>query len=542
MKRIIKHKDLLIFLCIILILSYMYFFPKKRSNPPVEESANYISNPHEIRRDKDLLKVSINTVNNPLNPFYESTITPSLITSLINQPLFTRSEDGSLVPALAKSYWLEDDGRTVAVVLKEGLKFESGAAIDSESVLANYRVISDPEYTGMKSVYSEKIAGYFDYKKGRDEKAFGAVAEGKTFLKFHFNKASKDNLMVLELPILDLSDVEYRYGDLSAVREKSFKSGSGMYRVQNASTNKFLLEKRDEEADIVENICIELNPYFAAKSKYKAGSLDILYKYDDSSLNSRQLDEREKDYTKLILSQSNNYYSLGMNIQKGIFKDKNMRLALRDTIDFNEIFDVESEKAIKIPMYKNSRFLLENGYKDSGYRLDTYMSEVGLDNRELSLALSSSLANGDIIGEKLKGEFKKYGINLSVNYLSDMEMFDILDGNHDYDMFVGLSKMFVVPSVENQGVFNRRGEISSNAIEDYDIIDKLKWIAEVYGDENYGFAIEDWQRWYYENVPYIPIAVNEKVSLVNIRFGDIVINEFVGLDNPDNLKRLNILK
>src|SRR2546430_3784443 len=55
---------------------------------------------------------------------------PSIFEDAIYGQLFRLNADGSVQPVLAASYQLSDDGKTVTLSLRQGIKFQDGTPLD----------------------------------------------------------------------------------------------------------------------------------------------------------------------------------------------------------------------------------------------------------------------------------------------------------------------------------------------------------------------------------------------------------------------------
>src|SRR2546430_5751558 len=55
---------------------------------------------------------------------------PSIFEDAIYRQLFRLNADGSVQPVLAASYQLSDDGKTVTLSLRQGIKFQDGTPLD----------------------------------------------------------------------------------------------------------------------------------------------------------------------------------------------------------------------------------------------------------------------------------------------------------------------------------------------------------------------------------------------------------------------------
>ncbi len=84
------------------------------------------------------------------------------------------SDDNSeIIPALAESYTISDDGLVYTFVLREGVTFSNGRAITAEDVKWTFERIFKPETLSPTSFFFEAIAGSAEFAAGEAEEVSG---------------------------------------------------------------------------------------------------------------------------------------------------------------------------------------------------------------------------------------------------------------------------------------------------------------------------------------------------------------------------------
>lgn len=533
MKKAFQNRELVIFGIILILLLGIGFMPKKTSS--IENAKlNFIENPHEVRDQSDVLKIGLPPKEKSLNPFYEDKT--SLVTKLIHLPLYERLEDGSMSPVIANSFWLEEEGRTLAVLLNKGVYFASGREMKAKDLADNIKILADPSYSGPKFSYVEGLRGYYEYKKQSDPDGLGIEVLGDYFIKLHFNQAAKEYYQILELPVLDLESIPYRYGNVAKIADVDFLDGTGAYQLSHQEDKQFFLKLKDNKGPGLEEIELNFLPFYEAKTTYASGSLDILYKYDMDFDRVDGLVDRAKDYTYTIYNQANDYLYVGFDVQEGLFTESTWRQALRNSIDFTLLIDKEKRKPISYPMYENS-LLYNQGIRAEQ---DIFLKDVlwQLPRKQLRMGIHENLVDIPAIKAKLIEAFSNEGLDLEIISLTDAQMWRVLSGLDHYDLFLASDKLFMIPLAKNQRIEDEKSQAILQTIEDIEAYERLKWIEKIYGYENYAFAAHHWQAWFFDAVPYIPVASNLEVSYVNKRLEGLKINEFVGLEAKDNLDRI----
>lgn len=537
LKRVIKeHILLIIILAFIFIVAIL---PKKSGMASNIKRNERIDNPHLVRKDNDLLKIAVDNVDKALNPFFESSKETGLFTKLIHSSLYKTNKNGELEPDLAQDIWYEDQARKLHIVLKKGLKFPSGKEITSQDIINNILILSDPDYDGQKSYYVEGIGGYFQYKKRGAKDLLKVYKENDYYLTVDFSKASRDNLKLLQMPIIPVDDKMIRYGDLNSIRHTRYNYGAGNYHFLSSLDKGFIFEKNDVNKNIIEKIYIEFMPYYQAKSMYQRGLVDILYKYvTDEAYEDNFIDGRD-DFTYFLNNQTDNYIKLGFNLRDGFFSEDKLRLALKDSVDFVSIFQIKKENQISSPIYKNLRYYKDEVSDDNPLNLGDLTEDI--EDKNVSLAIYNGLTN--IIEKEalLKKEFDKYNLKLEISHINEDQVYEIISGHNQYDMFIIEDQLFTIPTVDNQAIYDRQGDISDNSLDDFNNINRVEWLSETLHYDDYEEVMDWWQDWYYERIPYIPIKSEVEFTAVNKRFEGLLINEFVGLEDENNLKILNNL-
>lgn len=78
-----------------------------------------------------------------IDPHRASNVGQYTVAQLMADPL-VMYEDGAYLPALAESWTVSDDGRTVTFMLREGVTYHDGRPVDADSIVWNVERITDP--------------------------------------------------------------------------------------------------------------------------------------------------------------------------------------------------------------------------------------------------------------------------------------------------------------------------------------------------------------------------------------------------------------
>ncbi|MGQ9601370.1 MAG: ABC transporter substrate-binding protein [Candidatus Bipolaricaulia bacterium] len=137
---------------------------------PAQQATNFLVVPLENLPDGPGRRggtVTIDNIDSPktFNPIVEQENSSNAVTALLNAPLI--EPDGS--PAVAQSYEISADERTITFVLREGLRFSDGTPVTTADVLFTFNeILFNPVVQSNKA--SWLISGRFPEVEALDER------------------------------------------------------------------------------------------------------------------------------------------------------------------------------------------------------------------------------------------------------------------------------------------------------------------------------------------------------------------------------------
>ncbi len=137
---------------------------------PAQQATNFLVVPLENLPDGPGQRggtVTIDNIDSPktFNPIVEQENSSNAVTALLNAPLI--EPDGS--PAVAESYEISADERTITFILREGLRFSDGVAVTAADVVFTFNeVLFNPVVQSNKA--SWLISGRFPKVEALDER------------------------------------------------------------------------------------------------------------------------------------------------------------------------------------------------------------------------------------------------------------------------------------------------------------------------------------------------------------------------------------
>lgn len=122
------------------------------------------------------LSLQVASEPNKLDPALNSTVDGSCLAILAFSGLVTYDAEGQLVPELAESYEMSEDGMTYTFTLRDGLKWSDGEDLNAEDVVYSWNRLANPEtgadYAYLASAIATKEDGTLDIEASEDGKTF----------------------------------------------------------------------------------------------------------------------------------------------------------------------------------------------------------------------------------------------------------------------------------------------------------------------------------------------------------------------------------
>lgn len=147
-----------------------------------------------------------------------------------------RIENDQIAPMLAESYTVSGDGLDYIIVLRAGVTFHGGSALDADAVIANFNRWFDPEAAGHSGGFAAWASIFGGFKGDLDETGLpksvfdGAEKVDARTILIHLNQP--DNLFLAKLnnPAFFIVDPAAFRADFFGTR-LGVASGSGPYKL-----------------------------------------------------------------------------------------------------------------------------------------------------------------------------------------------------------------------------------------------------------------------------------------------------------------------
>lgn len=245
------------------------------------------------------------------NPLYARTDPEKMVSSLVFKGLFRYDENQNIVPELADSFKVSEDGLSYEVTLKDSLKWHNGKPINANDVL--YTASKSPV---LREVSTDKI----------DERTV------------RFNLPNKFS------PFLDILTLQIVPADSENNNDGIFIFGSGDFRILRVKTDKSLIKEviigtKDTKYSFKKTVFKFYENEDALMNAYKLGEINGFLS------SGRFLWDNIKDFRVSFLGR---YYVLIFNTKSKLMENANIRKGLASSIDYDKLFDsIISQRGIK---------------------------------------------------------------------------------------------------------------------------------------------------------------------------------------------------
>ena len=272
----------------------------------------------------------LSTSSNPsrINPVLATDSASSEIANYIFNGLVKYNKDGKqIVGDLAKNFYFENNV-TLVFELREGVKWQDGAAFSAKDVLFTYELINSPQvispYTSsFRMVKSVEIVDDLTLKVIYKEPYFKALELWMSgILPYHLLKDEK-NIMSSQFNTKPVGTGPYRLSKLEFSKNIELEA------------NEEYFEHRPRIDRIIYHVIPDANTRFLMlkTEKVDIGALEAMQM-------ERQVEKPFFDNFRVIEEIAHAYTYLGFNLRREKFQDPRVREALSLAIDRKELVDI----------------------------------------------------------------------------------------------------------------------------------------------------------------------------------------------------------
>ncbi|MCL5950379.1 MAG: ABC transporter substrate-binding protein [Chloroflexi bacterium] len=359
----------------------------------------------------------------------------SLVIPYLFDTLVVRDADNKLVPLLADSWQVSDDGKAITMKLKAGVTFQDGTPLDAQAVQATFQRFKQ---SGTKSpIYADikQIAGI-------------DVVDNST-VRFTFKEPTATFWSTISLPYAGIVSP----ASIKQVAEsgKGNLIGSGPFMLGEWKAGQSITLKRNpayhwgapitqnQGAPYLESMVYKVIPDATTQlAALEAGDVDAIF--------INQPDHRQKlqanSSIRLQDAVLNSMIYLGYNCKKAPFDDVKVRQALSHAIDKDEILNLalggigmiaHAPLPPSLPGYDNSLKTYELGFDKS--KAQALLKEAGFSQSSdgtwakngqtlQGVLLTSNRAPNDAIAALIQSELKAIGVSVEIQQLDSKAVMD----------------------------------------------------------------------------------------------------------------------
>lgn len=339
----------------------------------------------------------------------------------VYEGLVARDEHNQVVPAIAKSWEHSADGLTYTFHLNENMTFSNGDALTAEDVAWSINQLIKNQYHDADSLNMVKSV---------------ASDDDANTVTITLNTANSNLLWTLTGRPGLVFDKDAKYD------AKTEAIGSGPYTVAKFVAN--------------DSITLKANPNYWGSHKAKTSTIIVRYLADDNAAvnalksgdvqvlapiteNLAEPFTADSEHYTVKAGDDTDKYVLAFNNAGEKTGDKRVRQAIRYAINHEEIIASRggSDKALGGPIPS-----LDPGYEDLTnlypYDLDkakALMAQAGYsEDKPLQLSLTYANIYGTELGDQLRSQLQKIGIDLKVNVVEFSTWLQDVYTNKDYDL------------------------------------------------------------------------------------------------------------
>ena len=342
-----------------------------------------------------------------LNPAFDSGDEGKIMLEPVYDPLYVVNKDGVRY-YLAESREVTDDGKTITVKLREGLKWHDGQPITADDLVWNIEFRKNPENSSTK----------YALVKGNPVTA-EKIDDLTVKVTLPDISAAYDHLLgtIIMIP-------KHIYENEANIKESELNTtqsvGSGPYKmVEWNKGESFVLERNDDYYKDVnlDSVVFKIIPVESAQEvAFENGEINVMRVSNAEMYEKYAADDR---YQMISMREGRvNYMQYNKNSE--LTKDIRVREAIAKALNVQEIVDA-AYGSDKLAVPAKNVFTEENFYyaDTPGYEQDVeeakkLVSEVGLEGKTLRLIYNSSRPNMEDCALMIQSQLKEVGVNVEI--------------------------------------------------------------------------------------------------------------------------------
>ena len=394
------------------------------------------------------------------HPLLATKTTDQDVNKIIFPSLLQANESGELVPYLAKSYEVSEDGLTLTFHLQENAVWHDGEPVTAEDVAYTIECIIDPNFTGTAYNKVSTIVGAEAYHNGEADSVEGIKVIDEHTIEFTLNSTyapalnSISSRDILPKHIWESIPVGEHENQVELMKSPV---GCGPYKVTEYVEGQYvsLVANEDywEGAPKTQNLIIKVVTVDSILAEFNNGTIDVVSVRDLTGDDKATLADMGYEITNFA---NNIYRYIGVNLRKPIFQDKALREALYYAIDREGIvanllegngsvinspflpasWAKEDASRMEIRGYdieKAKSILADAGYADSDG--DGVLEAPDGTKLSFTYKIPTDSALTEQVALVVQQGWKDIGVQVEIQSFEYSELAQIAIFNHDFDFY-----------------------------------------------------------------------------------------------------------
>jgi ABC-type transport system substrate-binding protein len=359
--------------------------------------------------DSKMLELALETSPNRLDPAFVVDAAEGELCALLFEGLVGFAPDGSMVPGLARTWTLSEDGRRYRFNLNTSSRFTDGRPARAADVIGSFRRVLDPATASPRAWVLTRILGAAAFHAGESDSIPGLVAPDDSTLAIELDAPFAPFLSLLALPAA-------RVVDLASLGRGDVPAGSGPWYVSEwlrGDRITLLPNPHRTPAPAIEGIRYRIIPEpFTRIAEFESGTLDVLEIPDAEVPRFR---DDEKTASHILKRPELRVFYVGLNNQT--FTDPRVRRALNHAVNVPALVRVlASGEAVPahgsvppgLPGYAE-----RPGYDYDPERARALLAEAGASDLALEIWQRES-AEGNRVLEAVQGYLLAVGVEVTL--------------------------------------------------------------------------------------------------------------------------------
>lgn len=264
--------------------------------------------------------------------------------SLLFVRLLRYNEDTSLMPWLAESYDVSDDGTVFTFHLRSDAKWHDGEPITAEDVAWTYNFMLHKDYAGTRQLEAP-IVGIEDYRAGKTDSVSGIKVLDPQTVQITLTEPNAPFLELVAqqvwiLPKHVMQDTPVAEMDKHWMSQTP-TVGSGPIKFVKYETDQYVEFVRNEDyflgAPNIEKFIFKIVKADVALAQFEKGELDATTKV--GTMSSDQIEKLQTLDVSVVPVAGTAVQVLAINNSREYFKDKRVRQAIAHAIDRKAMID-----------------------------------------------------------------------------------------------------------------------------------------------------------------------------------------------------------